>query len=509
MKYSHRIIIGDGGGSWAPFATSAIPTTIIVLPGEGTPTDLPAHVTATAPASLAACLHDLRTAYHTTQAIASLASCSIVSDHPLSKYFSDIRKTWDVTIRDRLASFFREMGNSTVDSWEGARNIIAHGEHFTSQPNISDLRGKLRGHAAICLGSGPSSAKYYDQVAYLSRSMYVFGCDSNVKAAHKAGIKVHFYTMIERPEDNARLLMEPDAWGSEPPRMICSPVIHPDCRKLAKNVLWWLNNEEFSEWLAPGIATEFAGKSSGTMSVAAALLAGCNPIYLVGHDLAYGSSGESHAAGLPELCTEAHQRMRANPLMWDSQPSEAPGWSGYPVKTTRLWDRFRMDLESIIAINPGTTFIRVGTEGAAIAGAHVAELPNHRIGELPHIEFSHSGIPDPGARIPSILDDLDRLEAACNALPDRIRSATTADLRARVMADYAIGSMVSKDNVWLFRGIFRSLVGTLAMRTNLRASEGVDLWENQRQALAIQAACVMAMVNLIWSEMKGTACSPN
>lgn len=509
MRHTNTIAIGRGS---IPMAEIGAPAAIIYLPGEDPASEHPEGVAHCAASSLPDAIHFLRSCYNGTAQVAALAGVRILDQHPVRDDLTAIRRQWSAAIQERLSSYFQDLGNSTMDCWEGVRNIIANGRQIAAQPCMADLVGKLSGRAAICLGSGPSAAQYLPEIARLSHSCHVFACDSIAAGAHRSGIKVDFVSMIERPKVMSSLLMDPAEWDREPPRLICSPVIHPDCVEKARNVLWFLNNEEYSHWLASSMKTYFGGRSAGTLSVGAAILAGCNPIYLVGHDLAYSPSGDSHAGASHPLSHRSNRMMLrgASQINYHARRLNAEADSGAQLDTLGLWNIFRADLEGMIAINPGITFVRVGFDGATIAGTVVGNLPSstRRSAELPDFTDRNWHIQDPRERIPSILRDLDALESAQAKASAMIRAATTPEERAALGGRLSPTASVSPENAWLFRGLFRPLIGSLAVRLNLRASAGMDDWTSQRQAIAIQAANVTAMCRLMRTHLQEEhACS--
>lgn len=509
MKYTNTIVIGRGSLTDAEIGSPAV---IIYMPGETVSANHPEGVTHCSAASMPEAIGFLRLCYNGTAGVAALAGVRILDQHPIGDDLQAIRRQWSASIQERLSSYFQDLGNSTMDCWEGIRNIIANGAQIAAQPCINDLVGKLKGRAAICLGSGPSAAQYLPEIARLSRSCHVFACDSIAAGAHKAGVHVDFITMIERPKVMSSLLMDPSEWGGNPPRLICSPVIHPECVEKARNVLWFLNNEEYSHWLAPGFQTYFGGRSAGTLGVGAAIAAGCDPIYLVGHDLAYSPTGSSHADASHPLSQRANKAIHrgASQINYHARRLITQADSGAQLDTLGLWNIFRADLEGMIAINPGRIFVRVGFDGASIAGTTVGNLPSstRRPAELPDLASHNHFIQDPREHIPSILQDLEALESAQAKASRMIDSATTPEARAKVANDLSPSTIVSKRNTWLFRGLFRPLVGSLAVRLNLRAAAGMDEWTSQRQAIAIQAANITAMCRLMRDYLqKEYACS--
>jgi hypothetical protein len=169
------------------------------------------------------------------------------------------------------------------------------------------------------------------------------------------------------------------------------------------------------------------------------------------------------------------------------------------VTTNGIWNLFRSDIEAIIAGCPEQSVININRdEGAVIAGTTYGHLPLDMGGIVMKPTYPASEIPDISKRIPSIGDDLTRMEYAARGFSDAIDAAESAkdlDLIARGMA---LGALVSPENVWLFRYTFRNIYHGLMMRLHLRQGGGID---EQRSALQILTRTIPGMCSMMREEL--------
>ncbi len=457
---------------------------IIVLPGECVPLGTGARIHPVS--SLADCLEVIRGRFPTHEAIATMGSTKIVYNFP-SSY--GIRDEWTRAINELLEQILDYMGNCALDSWIGARNAIKNGPYLETCPNLESLHNALEGSPAVCVGAGPTAQRQLRDIDPCRQ--FVFACDA--MAAGMCSIS-QFVCMVERVEACVDLVKDIAGEGS---RLIAPPVIDPRVATAFKGkCLWWLGSDPISTWLAPGASTATSGRSSGVLTIAAALLAGCNPIYLVGHDLAY-DNGVSHAAAAHALCPLDHNGTPATDShILHTKRYQTPANGGGTVETCGIFQLFRHDIEVLLASYPGRTVINCGGL-SKIRGTVMGELPKSY---KPVVDpcFLINPIKNWQPEIPRLIANMNRIQRDCEKI--MIRLDIDPDTAA-IAESLAVSKMVDADVSPLFNYIFRALSNNLNLRLHFRISHGYDQNKAHRSVLRSLASTMHAMCDRMITEL--------
>ena len=456
------------------------PCTALVFPGEPEPAARPDLVVCPVK-DLPAALQAVRELYADPRAIASLGAVEVVGTDEIARG----------AIESRLAEFIEDLGNCAIDSWEGAFNAFRNGARLTNGLTSAGLIGALAGKPAICLGAGPSATpEALAQLAELSRTHYIFAADSMLGACKAAGFTPHFATMIERPEAMHQFV----AGQGKGCTLIAPPVIDPACVAEFDRVLWWWAGDALYAWLGPDLPVVSPGRSAGTLSVAAAILAGCSPIYLIGHDLAYAPGRIGHAPGAHELAagTQRVDDERQHGGRYGLMQFEVPGYSGHPVRTCGLWNLFRGDIENMVAANPEVRVYSAGRyQGAEIAGVPVKDLDmgvlRHRVPAVP--DLPRSFIADPRERLESFAKDVIAMHRRAALAVQFLEGASKPDYR-EIAEHLAVRSWCSTGNSALFDYLLRPINYSLALRLSMRP-------DSQPACLGILARTLVAFAHRI------------
>lgn len=491
---SPTIIIGAGNAAVLDTIDSDN-IDLVVLPGEQKPNVQRPGLRVHYPKDLPQALHGFRNVYGTHSAIASIAGATILDCHPIENKVENTRLEWSNAIQNHLCGLIQDLGNCPVDTWEGARNAILNGKIIEKAAHSGHFKGSLDRVPAICIAAGPSAHQHLEKIRRIQGSHMVFACDAMLNACLDAGIMPHFTTAVERVPNLHKMFDDNGMCGTT---LIAPPVLHPSSLTNFANppIFWWAADDLY-QWISPDVESYACGRSAGTIQVAAALLAGCNPIYLVGHDLAF-KDGKSHSDGFTRINAPEAYNLTST---WDYMQirSEVPGNGGRPVQTNGTWNLFRSDIEALIAGCPDRMVVNVNRdEGAVIAGTTLGGLPLDLGGIVTKPTYPASGIPDISKRIPSILDDVTRLEYAARGHAYAIDCAESKKDLDLIAQSLTIGRLVSAENAWLFRYILRNVYNSLMMRLHLRQGEGIRA---QASALRILTRTLPSMCALIREEL--------
>ena len=258
-------------------------------------------------------------------------------------------------------------GDSPQDSLIGVKNMLDNLDVIINSPGINLLYDKFKNRPAVIVATGPSLNKNKHLLKGLENRALIISVDASLKILMEMGVRPHLVTSLERVPAVKKLL---DGFTADEVRdvyLAACPVI---CREVydaypGPKIIVYRNFDHF-RWIEIDRGILDTGPSSANMAFKVAEVLGCNPIILVGQDLAFGPEGVTHAAGTP-----FGERQQAFQDRCDLMA--VPGNDGQAVLTTRIWYQFLKYFEMDIANYKGEC-INCTEGGARIAGAKVMPL---------------------------------------------------------------------------------------------------------------------------------------
>lgn len=177
--------------------------------------------------------------------------------------------------------------------WLWINSLIDNMDYLADYDEVNSLKDYFKGKPAVIMSAGPSLSKNIDLIEKNRDKFVVFCVSTALKAAVKHNIIPDFVCFIEYLPDSSRFI---DDETAKQTNIILQPVTSKSIfdKPAKKKFLFYADNDEGSKWLANlyGISTENY-LNRGTVSINAlvsAKIMGCNPIVLVGQDLAYTDS---------------------------------------------------------------------------------------------------------------------------------------------------------------------------------------------------------------------------
>lgn len=190
------------------------------------------------------------------------------------------------------------MGRAKVDSqtrrqknmlW--AQYVADNAAAVMASPEVTGWRGVLAGVPALIIGAGPSLTDSLEHIAEYRDKMLLMGAASILGPLGKAGITPHCVTALEAKDESRQFV----GLNMDEVLLAAASNSHPNHFKQWPGMIGHFH-------LIPWVAQVFGGMAlpnGGHATSAAftlALMWGCDPIILVGQDLAY-SGGRVHAQG--------------------------------------------------------------------------------------------------------------------------------------------------------------------------------------------------------------------
>jgi len=270
------------------------------------------------------------------------------------------------SIEELVRGYDRAIGNSPGDTFLGFSNVLTNARTILERGSIAHLAGRYRGVPGVVVSSGPSLDASLEHVAGLRGKAVIAAADSAVNRVRSAGLEPHLVTIVERDEAQAEVFRSlEDAGGM---LLVASTLVHPASLARWPGRCCFVQREEpLTRWFSFPTVQLRLGPSCGNASFALLHYLGCDPILLLGQDLAFDRSGQrshfQHCTSLG-MIEPAEQLKRA----WPCAPVE--GNDGRPIETTAFWDYFRFVLEQQIEASGCEVYnVLPATSGARIRGA--------------------------------------------------------------------------------------------------------------------------------------------
>jgi len=254
-------------------------------------------------------------------------------------------------------------GNDPMDSLLGLDNILMNIPQIVSNPGINLLFDRFRGKPAVSVASGPSLNKNIHLLKEISNRALIVCCDASFRPLMKRGIRPHIVVGFERTDGTEHFYEGITDFDGI--YMAICPLVRPktfDYFKGKKIIV----HRKFSHflWLEIEKGELSIGPSVGNMAYKVSEVLGCNPIILVGQDLAFAPDGNTHVKDMP---------FGEKDDFYYKDVLEVEGNDGLPIKTCVPWDSFRLSFEEDIRNFSGTC-INATEGGAKIRGAKVMTL---------------------------------------------------------------------------------------------------------------------------------------
>lgn len=262
------------------------------------------------------------------------------------------------------------VGNSVRDSLIGMNYALKNAKYLNRMFLAESLNSCFKGLPGIVVASGPSLNNKLDWLREVNDRAVIICADSALRKLVENGITPFGVACLERDDENAEyflgfdipqsivlfapLLIKPSTFASYP-----GPI-----------GLVYRNTYPYS-WLPQLMTPNFTGMSCAHLCYNLLLELGCEPIGLVGQDLAYDrETGSSHFSGVLDF---AEKQYAAQTRIM------VPDHNGGQIATSYDWRLFREIYEEMIQLQHAEhkTFNVIESQrGAAITGAKRIE-PEH------------------------------------------------------------------------------------------------------------------------------------
>lgn len=331
----------------------------------------------------------------------------------------------------------RVYGNCPEDALHGLDTSLSNYSLHVALPGIKPLADQFKGKPGIVVAAGPSLDKNIHLLKGLEDKAVIVGVDASLPHLQKKNLKAHFATSVERVEATSRFFEDLDPTTYEETFLVGSPVCHPATFEKYKGPIISCEREHgYTRLLDLDKGMLQPGPSAGNMAYRLLTYLGCDPIILIGQDLALSEDGRTHAKG--NVYGDQQQGYLFEPI-------EVEGNFCKVLKSNPILRMFHYGYEHDISV--GQSMVINATEGGAkINGTQVLSLQDTIDQFITAPIFN----PDSGMTVPEYIAS--RLETPA---PETVQ-LKIADFKVRLIESIAylkeVGGIVdtAKKNVSLF-----------------------------------------------------------
>lgn len=320
-----------------------------------------------------------------------------------------------------------------VQTEKTLENTLANAWVYAANPGVNELAGALRGVPAIVVSAGPSLAESMDELARpgVRDRACIIAAQTVLKPLLGRGIRPHFVTALDHHDISRRFYEGLTARDVEGVTLVAEPKANPaildawpgNVRMPADEVLDRLLGDT-SHATLPG------GATVAHLSYYLARYLGCDPVILVGQDLAYtdglyyGAGAAIHAVWAGELgafrtleMMEAERLGRGRRMLRQTVDRE-----GLPIATDEQLHNYLLQFERAFADDEaqGRTVIDAG-RGAA--KAHTTPMPLPEALERYGAPVKLPRHPEPSRAERSVARTLANAASQCETLAGLARKA--------------------------------------------------------------------------------------
>ncbi|WXR62339.1 6-hydroxymethylpterin diphosphokinase MptE-like protein [Peptostreptococcaceae bacterium AGR-M142] len=262
------------------------------------------------------------------------------------------------------------LGNCPDDTLLGLRNRLNNIVDFIDKPGVNELLEKYgdvyKNKPAVVVASGPSLEKNIKYLKEYQDKILILACDGSYKRLKMEGIKAHAIGTIERIIKTYEAFYKGEEENFDEDLIMLSPaVVRTEIIDIFKDRFISFYKKDMHGNIFDSMDDKgsfFCGASVAHLLFGFAQKMGCNPIVLIGQDLAYSKDGASHANGVSVIEYKE-----------DGYDCYVKDYYGNSLGSTSVWVQFKELYEE--AIRKFDCKVIDATEGGAyIKGTEVKPL---------------------------------------------------------------------------------------------------------------------------------------
>ena len=336
-------------------------------------------------------------------------------------------------------------------SVDTVRNLLLNLDHYAAGAGLVDLEQVAAGHPAIVVSAGPSLHRSLDLLAApgVRQRAVIIAAQTTLRPLLAAGVRPHFVTALDFHEISRRFYEDLTPESVRDVTLVAEPKAHPVILDAFPGPIRCCANEFLDQVLgehARPMGSLPAGATVAHLAVYLANFLGCNPIVLVGQDLAF-TDGLYYAPGtaIDEVwAPELNPFNTIEMMQWQriarhrKHLSRVAGADGRPVYTDGQMLTYLHQFERDFAGYREAGVEVIDATGGGLAKQHTTAMPlaevlsRYATTPLPAIPLPPPPVP---ARLAAVGDRVASIRADVAVIQET--AGKTASLLRRMIRDHA------------------------------------------------------------------------
>ncbi len=226
-----------------------------------------------------------------------------ILEHPASKpRLGDGPARFGRTLSEVVRSTRTHVVTTLVHAPVTLRNMLMNADHYVTRAGITALKDACQGFPAVCVAAGPSLHK---NLALLGEPgvrdrVVIIAVQTVLKPMLAAGIRPHFVTALDHHEMSGRFYEGVTAEDVRGVRLVAEPKANPAILGAFPGEILCTQDDILDDLIGPDLKRDMGrikpGATVAHLSYALARHLGCDPVILIGQDLAF-TDGQYYSAG--------------------------------------------------------------------------------------------------------------------------------------------------------------------------------------------------------------------
>ena len=250
-------------------------------------------------------------------------------------------------------------------------SFIGNFDYCLNSTFLSDIKDSVKNKPAIILSAGPSLEKNVSLLKECKDKFFIISGGRTLSKLKELNVKPDLCVIIDGDEISYDIVK--DNIKIDTPLVFCNATNEKIVQNHIGKKIYDSTNIDF---ISPIIQKEqkplLEGGSVAHACINTAIHIGCNPIILIGQDLAY--TNDKVHANFCELTEDKYKHEEVLENIKSENDIYVDDIYGNKVRTSRSLNMFRENIEKIVKNNPNVKFINATEGGANIKGTEVITL---------------------------------------------------------------------------------------------------------------------------------------
>ena len=250
-------------------------------------------------------------------------------------------------------------------------SFIGNFDYCLNSTFLSDIKDSVKNKPAIILSAGPSLEKNINLLKECKDKFFIISGGRTLSKLEEINVKPDLCVIIDGDEISYDIVK--DNIKNDIPLAFCNGTNEKIVQKhIGKKIYDSTGIDFISPIIKKNQSGLFAGGSVAHACINTAIHIGCNPIILIGQDLAY--TNDKVHANFCELTEDKYKHEEVLENIKSENDIYVDDIYGNKVRTSRSLNMFRENIEKIVKNNPNVKFINATEGGANIKGTEVITL---------------------------------------------------------------------------------------------------------------------------------------